>query len=271
MISREYLAQRDGYLCFYCKSKFDQNLGFATRDHVVPLSGGGTNDASNLVLACGWCNQLKGDMTLDEFLEKLPGLLILRWGKDHNGPSDEPLKVPKKFRANFPTPQEIERRKREAKRANLRADFERKQAQIVEGVAEVEVVVEPSWTLRSHKPKKRKKVEVTPVVTWNTQQFPVGNKAGHIDSLECPCEPYVSQLKANAKWRVLVHHRLSLLQIKAAVTSRSPSWASESIPDEAFVHQPSMSCACKPQVKRIHGGRRILEHRKMTAAVTAEG
>jgi 5-methylcytosine-specific restriction endonuclease McrA len=47
--------------CCYCKELFlTINL---TIEHIVPLSLGGTNDASNIDLACAPCNRKKGKET----------------------------------------------------------------------------------------------------------------------------------------------------------------------------------------------------------------
>lgn len=68
------LALRDGNRCYYCGTGFDHSdpgytvTGLArTIDHRVPRVAGGTNDPSNLVLACFWCNHVKGDRTVEEF------------------------------------------------------------------------------------------------------------------------------------------------------------------------------------------------------------
>ena len=42
--------------CFWCGSPLN---GWAHRDHVVPLAGGGENDVSNLVMSCPECNMEK--------------------------------------------------------------------------------------------------------------------------------------------------------------------------------------------------------------------
>ncbi len=47
--------------CHYCGDPA------ASRDHVVPKSRGGRNDPLNIVPACLPCNQLKADLSLEEF------------------------------------------------------------------------------------------------------------------------------------------------------------------------------------------------------------
>ena len=56
--------------CVYCGSPLE--FDFATLDHVYPLSHGGPHVAGNLVLACGRCNRLKGDMLPNEFFTRYP-------------------------------------------------------------------------------------------------------------------------------------------------------------------------------------------------------
>lgn len=52
-----------GYRCLMCsRSEPDINL---TRDHIVPICEGGTNDATNLQGLCKPCNARKGRKTLD--------------------------------------------------------------------------------------------------------------------------------------------------------------------------------------------------------------
>lgn len=46
-----------------------------TVDHIVPLSKGGTNEMSNLRLACCSCNRIKSDVDDDEFYRKIFGIL----------------------------------------------------------------------------------------------------------------------------------------------------------------------------------------------------
>ena len=52
--------RRDGYVCSYCG---DTDGPFAI-DHIHPLSRGGSNDISNLCVACRACNSSKGDKLL---------------------------------------------------------------------------------------------------------------------------------------------------------------------------------------------------------------
>ncbi len=60
---REYLLEKFGRKCVYCG---DRNVAFQI-DHIYPRSRGGSNRVSNLALACGRCNQKKGDKTAEEF------------------------------------------------------------------------------------------------------------------------------------------------------------------------------------------------------------
>jgi 5-methylcytosine-specific restriction endonuclease McrA len=45
-------------LCFYCHRLIE--LKGANTEHVIPLSKGGSNKKSNLVVSCGNCNKNKG-------------------------------------------------------------------------------------------------------------------------------------------------------------------------------------------------------------------
>jgi 5-methylcytosine-specific restriction endonuclease McrA len=64
-------ALRDcGQRCVYCATHLDQRT--ATLDHVFPLARGGAHDPGNLVVACGPCNRLKGDLPPFEFFARHP-------------------------------------------------------------------------------------------------------------------------------------------------------------------------------------------------------
>lgn len=62
--------------CYYCGAEIyvggrQKDPDTATRDHVTPLSRGGTNSKDNLVWACKSCNQEKGASTLEEYRARL--------------------------------------------------------------------------------------------------------------------------------------------------------------------------------------------------------
>jgi 5-methylcytosine-specific restriction endonuclease McrA len=62
-VTNTFLFARDRYCCQYCGRpqgglKHRESL---TRDHVVPLSRGGTNDWTNVVTACSACNTRKAN------------------------------------------------------------------------------------------------------------------------------------------------------------------------------------------------------------------
>lgn len=58
-----------GWRCVYCGA-----VGIPlTRDHMLPLRRGGSNDTSNIAPACKPCNCSKGLLTAEEFLERLAG------------------------------------------------------------------------------------------------------------------------------------------------------------------------------------------------------
>jgi 5-methylcytosine-specific restriction endonuclease McrA len=62
-VTNTFLFARDRYRCQYCgrpATELKPREGL-TRDHLVPLSRGGTNDWSNVVTACGSCNTRKAN------------------------------------------------------------------------------------------------------------------------------------------------------------------------------------------------------------------
>jgi 5-methylcytosine-specific restriction endonuclease McrA len=60
-VTNTFLFARDGYTCQYCGRSSAQlrHRESLTRDHVVPLSRGGTNAWTNVVTACSGCNTRK--------------------------------------------------------------------------------------------------------------------------------------------------------------------------------------------------------------------
>ena len=51
--------------CVYCGRDLDEQT--VTRDHVMPVSAGGSNGKENIVAACFQCNRDKGDRTPEEW------------------------------------------------------------------------------------------------------------------------------------------------------------------------------------------------------------
>lgn len=67
-VTNTFLFARDAYTCQFC-GRAEDRLGFReclTRDHIVPLSRGGTNDWTNVVTACSTCNTRKGNRLPEE-------------------------------------------------------------------------------------------------------------------------------------------------------------------------------------------------------------
>ncbi len=63
-LNNRRLFRRDKNMCMYCGDYlYDCEL---TRDHVVPVSRGGTDTWDNVVTACRLCNTRKADKSLDE-------------------------------------------------------------------------------------------------------------------------------------------------------------------------------------------------------------
>jgi CRISPR/Cas system Type II protein with McrA/HNH and RuvC-like nuclease domain len=57
------------FQCYYCREYLtDLNR---TKDHVIPKSKGGKLSKDNKVFACRKCNRNKGDLTIEEWIEKL--------------------------------------------------------------------------------------------------------------------------------------------------------------------------------------------------------
>lgn len=62
---RARLFRKGHRLCIYCQAEL--TLETSTLEHLVPRSRGGSDDKSNLTLACFPCNNRKGDMTVSEY------------------------------------------------------------------------------------------------------------------------------------------------------------------------------------------------------------
>jgi 5-methylcytosine-specific restriction endonuclease McrA len=62
-VTNTFLFARDDYRCQFCgrRSIELRPRECLTRDHLVPMSRGGTNDWTNVVTACSACNTRKGN------------------------------------------------------------------------------------------------------------------------------------------------------------------------------------------------------------------
>ena len=72
LLINEATTERDFVICYYCKCEiapFQSHL-----EHKHPVSRGGGNQRSNLVLSCSSCNLRKGKKTHDEFIRTLQKL-----------------------------------------------------------------------------------------------------------------------------------------------------------------------------------------------------
>ena len=66
---REYLLIRHSHTCQYCGGACKDSA--LEIEHKNPKSRGGSNSIRNLTIACHTCNQEKGALTLEEWLEKI--------------------------------------------------------------------------------------------------------------------------------------------------------------------------------------------------------
>ena len=77
LIARLHKKQ-DGRCC-YCQTllilEAEEGLRQPTLDHLKPRSKGGSNNIKNLAMACSTCNGLKGDMSVNDFLNRYPFLV----------------------------------------------------------------------------------------------------------------------------------------------------------------------------------------------------
>ncbi len=69
-LNNKALFARDGNICMYCGDKFRHSM--LSRDHIIPISRGGTNSWTNVVTACKRCNNHKAG-----FLPEEAGLSLL--------------------------------------------------------------------------------------------------------------------------------------------------------------------------------------------------
>ena len=70
-IKKKEIKERNGNKCVYCGCT---NKLVLTIDHKIPKIRGGTDEESNLQVCCWCCNQVKNNLTDEEFREYLPSL-----------------------------------------------------------------------------------------------------------------------------------------------------------------------------------------------------
>lgn len=63
-LNNQTLFKRDAHLCLYCGGRFSRRS--LTRDHVRPMSQGGSDAWNNVVTACKRCNHHKGGRTPEQ-------------------------------------------------------------------------------------------------------------------------------------------------------------------------------------------------------------
>jgi hypothetical protein len=68
------VRQRAGSRCGYCHSPQHLVFGWLEIEHVVPVARGGTDDESNLWLACRFCNTFKSDAA--DAIDPVSGLRV---------------------------------------------------------------------------------------------------------------------------------------------------------------------------------------------------
>jgi len=69
-VVRMDVFERDGFSCVYCgKSSYEDRVILEV-DHLIPISGGGTEATENLVTACRSCNHAKGTRIIAEEIRK---------------------------------------------------------------------------------------------------------------------------------------------------------------------------------------------------------
>lgn len=65
---RPQVWERDGRKCFWCDTPLA--LEDMTLDHLETRGSGGSNRKENLVCACDPCNQRRGKMTVDQWVDR---------------------------------------------------------------------------------------------------------------------------------------------------------------------------------------------------------
>jgi HNH endonuclease len=59
---------RDGLACVYCERSITDHNVKLTLDHLEVYRDGGSNEASNLVTCCSYCNSIRGTVAVETFV-----------------------------------------------------------------------------------------------------------------------------------------------------------------------------------------------------------
>lgn len=70
LFNKRDIFARDGFKCYICGTELGLISKNATIDHVVPTSRGGLSTFDNMRLCCDPCNNAKGDLLLEEYLDQ---------------------------------------------------------------------------------------------------------------------------------------------------------------------------------------------------------
>lgn len=66
----EFILQRDGFECVWCRSTIEVGMNRATTEHLVPKVKGGPSWVENEVAACRKCNGRRGHVSPAEWLDE---------------------------------------------------------------------------------------------------------------------------------------------------------------------------------------------------------
>src|SRR4051794_22030504 len=76
---RDAIFEQDGYKCCYCLLDLTKQPSLLrTIEHVVPRKHGGTDDLSNLLTSCFYCNSRRGATPIHRFVGRETLLRLIR-------------------------------------------------------------------------------------------------------------------------------------------------------------------------------------------------
>lgn len=78
VMAQSYLRSDDCFICNWCCARLTHKQ--VVIDHVMPLALGGTDELSNLTVACADCNAMKGAREPQEAEEAINAVLAMKYG-----------------------------------------------------------------------------------------------------------------------------------------------------------------------------------------------